>query len=38
VVGEDGLSESHLKAIELIENGSNVEILSEEDFYAIIST
>ena len=35
-VGENGMSESHLKAIELIENGYSLKILSEEDFYEII--
>jgi DNA polymerase-3 subunit epsilon len=38
VVGENGISESHLKAIELIENGYSLKILSEEDFYEIISS
>ena len=35
-VGENGMSESHCKAIELIENGYSLKILSEEDFYEII--
>ena len=35
-VGENGMSESHFKAIELIENGYSLKILSEEDFYEII--
>ena len=37
-VGENGMSESHFKAIELIENGYSLKILSEEDFYEIISS
>ena len=32
VIGENGMSESHLKAIELISNGSQIEIMYEEDF------
>jgi len=38
VVGENGMSESHLKAIELIENGCSLKILVEEDFIEIISS
>jgi DNA polymerase-3 subunit epsilon len=38
VVGGNGMSESHLKAIELIENGYSLKILVEEDFIEIISS
>ena len=36
IVGDDGLSNKEEKAYELIENGQDIEILDEDDFYDMI--